>query len=143
MRISEENENGQGTNNSQPQKKTGSQKIDHRVGLSFPKSLRILYRKHFQQLAMNGVRSPGTVLLFQYQKGKSPSKVGITVSKKYGKAHDRNRFKRLVREVFRELYHEIPSGLRLHVSPRFPRITIGKSHVLSDFLSFLSTLPKE
>ncbi len=143
MWISQKDENGQGADNHQPQKKTGPQKTNYRVGLCFPKALRILSRKYFQQIFTRGLRFPSKVLFFQYYKGKAPCRLGITVSKKYGKAHDRNRFKRLVREVFRELYDEVPEGLQINVSPRLPRINIQKEHILADFLGFLATLPKE
>lgn len=143
MWISQKDEDSQGAGDHQSQKKTGTQKTHYRVGLCFPKALRILSRKHFQQVFARGVRFPSKVLFFQYYKGKAPSRVGITVSKKYGKAHDRNRFKRLVREVFREVYDKIPEGIQINVSPRLPRTAILKDQVLADFLAFLATLPKE
>ena len=84
------------------------------------------------------MRLPCKVLFLQYSKGKSPTRLGITVSKKYGKAHDRNRFKRLVREVFREHYDEIPLGIQLNVIPRLPRTDIKKEQVLEDFKTFIA-----
>lgn len=143
MWISQKDENSQGAGDHQSQKKTRTQKTNYRVGLCFPKALRILSRKHFQQVFAKGLRFPCKVLFFQYYKGKAPSRIGITVSKKYGKAHDRNRFKRLVREVFREIYEEVPVGIQINVSPRLPRIDIQKTQVLADFLTFLGSLPKE
>lgn len=143
MWISQENENSQRATNSEQKKTSRTQKIDNRVGLSFSKALRILSRKHFHFLMAKGLRFKGSVLLLQYSKGKAPSRLGLTVSKKYGKSHDRNRFKRLSREVFRELYEKIPLGLQINVSPRLPRTKIQKSQVQADFLTFLETLPKE
>jgi len=143
MWISQKNENSQGASDHQSQKKTRTQTTYHRVGLCFPKTLRVLSRKYFQQIIARGTRFPCKVLFFQYHQAQPPCRLGITVSKKYGKAHDRNRFKRVVREVFREIYDKIPPGLQINVSPRLPKINIDKSHALADFIEFLTTLPKK
>jgi ribonuclease P protein component len=46
------------------------------------------------------------------------TKLGLTVSRRYGKANKRNRFKRLVREAFRISQHELPPCLHICVRPR-------------------------
>jgi len=85
----------------------------------FPKSARILKSSHYQYLHRNSNRLYGTTLIIQFHRGRSSSaKLGITVSKKFGKAHDRNRFKRVVREAFRGLYTTLPSNLEMNISPQ-------------------------
>jgi ribonuclease P protein component len=139
MWIPQKNEDCQGQNNHQPKKKTRTQKTYHRVGLAFPKALRILTRNHFQKIFREGSRLGGKVISIQYVRGTSHPRLGITVSKKYGKAHDRNRFKRVVREAFRELYSRIPQDMQIHVLPKLPLSPINKQIILDD-LNFLIRL---
>jgi ribonuclease P protein component len=141
MWIPQKNENSQRASNRKPQKKNRKKEAYHRVGLSFPKALRILFRGQFQRINKEGRRFSGKTVYFQYQEGASSqagrTRLGITVSKKYGKAHDRNRFKRVVREAFRESYDLIPKGINLHILPRLPRKEISKEMILRDMQDLL------
>ena len=107
--------------------------------LSFSKSARILKRAHFKKIVRNRCKWSGSTLLIDYRKGAAKcAKLGLTVTKRFGKAHDRNRFKRLVRESFRLLYPEIPSDLEMNILPRKRNAHPGA--ILNDLKSFLSTL---
>ncbi len=142
MWISKKNENRQGASHCEQEKKTRKKETYHRIGLSFPKSLRLLFRGQFHKINREGKRLTGKVISLQYREGASKARLGITVSKKYGKAHHRNRFKRVVREAFRECYATVPEGLILNILPRLPRSDIGKQAVLEDLQNFLKHISR-
>lgn len=88
------------------------------TGYSYPKSRRLRKRREFLKVSQRAKRLSGHLLIIEVARGSSqhPSRLGITASRHFGKAHDRNRFKRLVREAFRT--SPIPLGLDLIVKPR-------------------------
>jgi ribonuclease P protein component len=53
--------------------------------------------------------------------GLEHSRLGLSVSRRYGGAVQRNRLRRLYREAFRLGRHELPSGLDLVMVPRSPK----------------------
>lgn len=79
---------------------------------SFPKFQRVLKKRHFYIIAKYGVRVSGKIIslnLLASLKNKE-QKLGITVSRKYGKANKRNHFKRIVREAFRLNKMRLPTA---------------------------------
>jgi len=133
MRISQENEDRQGAASHQPPPPQGSQTA---VCLKFPRKARLTKPQEYQALRRAGRRFPGSFVVFEYRRGLSSCpRLGITVSRKYGKAHLRNRFKRLVREAFRASVSALPSNFEVNVSPRQPSLEPTKAALIEDFLS--------
>ena len=69
---------------------------------SFPKAFRLLRREEFQGVYARGDRVVGRYVLVHVLPNQlGHPRLGVTVTKKSGKAVVRNRWKRLIREVFR------------------------------------------
>lgn len=92
---------------------------DKIASMTFAKELRIRKRRDFLRVQRFGIRSFGrlVVIVAQRSAGLSTGRVGITVPKKVGAAHLRNKIKRRIRHIFR-LQQDLFSGKSLVVIAR-------------------------
>ena len=67
----------------------------------------------------------------------SHTKLGITASKRYGRAHERNRFKRLVREAFRLCRQQLIPSLDINVRPRSAAKNAGMADILHELIKLI------
>lgn len=69
----------------------------------FEKFFRLLSASDFEELKVGSQSYKKPSLIVYYKKNTlGKSRIGLSVPKKVGKAHDRNRLKRLMREFFRQ-----------------------------------------
>jgi ribonuclease P protein component len=68
----------------------------------FEKKFRLLSARDFEELKVGSSSYKKAALIVYYKRNSfNQSRIGISVPKKIGKSHDRNRLKRLIREFFR------------------------------------------
>lgn len=90
-------------------------------------------------ITRNGQRLVGHWLVVEfYQNKRGATKLGVTVSKRFGKAHQRNRFKRIVREAFRLSQHRLPLGTEINVKPRSLAEKAKMNDIQAELLQLLS-----
>ena len=74
-----------------------------------------------------------SLVLYARKNGLDRNRLGITVSKKIGKAHLRNRAKRRLRALFRDNIHSLKSGYDFVLVARSRTITENYPTLLKDF----------
>ena len=87
--------------------------------LGFPKSMHLRKRGDFDRVfAQKHSQADRVLVIYGMANGLSASRLGLVVSKKLGKANCRNRWKRLIREVFRLEQSNFPIPVDLVIIPR-------------------------
>lgn len=84
----------------------------------FQRESRLLSSRQFRIVDRHGKEKIGRFMRIQVREVFRPDrKLGITVSRRFGKAVARNRFKRLVREGFRHAQHQLPDHIQINIRP--------------------------
>ena len=110
-----------------------------------PKSKRVRASREFRKIMQMGKTFKGTALLVTWIPNKGETRLGITVTKKYADAVERNRFKRIVREAFRLMISSgllpvIPNTVDCNIRPRKNGITFAEC--VRDLQDFFASLAK-
>jgi ribonuclease P protein component len=104
--------------------------VIHALGLT--PAERVRRRTDFERAYSTGVRIPARFMtLFVAANGGSVSRLGIAASRKFGGAVERNRAKRLAREIFRR--HKITTGLDVIIVPRREMLDTSFASLESDY----------
>lgn len=85
----------------------------------FPKEARLLSTAQFDRVfARRRSRSDGRMVLYACENSVGRPRLGLVVSRKCGTSVARNRWKRCLREAFRQSQAELPQALDYIVIPR-------------------------
>jgi ribonuclease P protein component len=88
------------------------------TSFTFTKSQHLRCKSDFERVYARKCKAADGVLLVFAACNEGPlTRIGLSVSKKHGGAIVRNRLKRLLREAFRLMQHQIPGNLDLILIP--------------------------
>jgi len=99
----------------------------------FSKPMRLLRASEFERVfAARASAGDESVVVHGAANELGHPRLGLTVSRKVGRAVARNRWKRIVREAFRMVQHELPS---------LDLVCIPRGHAAPDLRQLLASLP--
>lgn len=85
----------------------------------FSRQLRLRHQSEFDRVhAANVHAADGTLVVLGWRSEAATCRLGLSISRRVGNAVVRNRWKRLIREAFRQQRATLPRGLDLVVRPR-------------------------
>ncbi len=71
-----------------------------------------------------------------------PTRLGVTVTRKVGRAHQRNRIKRLAREVFRQERGHLPAGYDMVMVAKRNALSFTLEELRADFVALARRLTR-
>ena len=107
----------------------------------YPKTFRLLKRPEYRRVYDQGYALDARTLALFYRRGEDadrPARLGITVTKHFGGAVQRNRMKRVLREAFRVAHPRLANGVEVVVNVRRAARDVPASVVRADFLNLLA-----
>lgn len=110
----------------------------------FTKAERLRKRPEFRQVYAAGRRyNLPLFTIFALPTPRGKTRLGVTVTKKIGRAVERNRAKRLIREVFRRNKNRIEGSFDLVVNVKDKLVEATYREVEADFLTFIARLGRD
>lgn len=107
----------------------------------YPKRLRLRRKGEFRRVLAKGQVYPGRQALVRRARNRGgEARLGIATPRGYGKAVRRNTFRRLAREAFRHVRHQL-GGWDYFVSPRRNLETPTRAGLEADLLRTLTDTP--
>ena len=106
--------------------------FDNRVEERFPKRHRLLKRREFLRVQQLGVKVHSRAFIGLVLFDRPLARIGITTTKRLGKAVERNRLRRLVREAFRRGRMEVPCETELVVIPKKIAVDMDGGAIIAD-----------
>ncbi|HEX8185909.1 MAG TPA: ribonuclease P protein component [Blastocatellia bacterium] len=108
------------------------------VSEKFPKTDRILKRDSFKRVYGEGrkIQARHFTAFVLPNSGGRP-RIGITATRKMGNSVERNRARRLVREVFRKNKWLVPPGVDIVINVKRSLAEANYSDLEGDFITFL------
>lgn len=99
------------------------------------KKFKLTKRSDYNQLMRHSTRYVGKYVVLDVRSNQlARSRLGLTVVRRYGKAHERNRVKRLIREAFRLSYSQLSEGIDINIRPRHLAHFAKTQHIIDDLL---------
>ena len=106
------------------------------------RSERVRRRPDFERAYATGTRIHGRyMMLFVAPNGGVSSRLGVAATRKLGSAVERNRAKRLAREVYRR--HKAAAGLDIIIVPRREMLDASFANLEADYLAALARRDRE
>ena len=105
-------------------------------GQALPAAERIRRRPEFERIYRAGTKAHGRFMtVFVLPNGGAAPRLGVAATRKIGSSVDRNRAKRLAREVFRR--HKMAAGLDIVVVPRREMLDAPFASLEADYYTVL------